>query len=143
VLEYDAGTVAQVAILTKQFIRSKSAYMSADLIASTNLGHKDITKGLFEIWKEIFQAPKTKKNAVARVMNEKLQEELTLLGNRFTSKLIISDNGPKHRIPSHFDTLYSLLEEQNDYQKIIEGCHENFLSVHFNDPMLTKVWWFN
>jgi hypothetical protein len=37
-----------------------------------------------------------------------------------------------------FESLYSVVED-SDVQKVIEGCHENYLSVHFTDPMMGKV----
>ncbi len=114
--------------------------MTTELLTTTNLGHKDVSKNLFEIWKDIFQAPTTKKKALSRIMNEKLQAELSTIGNPPCVPFLTSIEATvKAKPTSYFDKLYSLLEDQNDNQKIIEGCFENYLSVHFNDPMLNKV----
>lgn len=38
-----------------------------------------------------------------------------------------------------FELLMDNLDTSSDMAKVIAGCHENFLGMHLNDPMMSKV----
>jgi len=39
----------------------------------------------------------------------------------------------------HSRWLFDAIHAHSDIERIIQGCHENLLSVRYLDPMLTKV----
>ena len=93
--------------------------ITSEALSSYAVGHKDMGKNIFEIWKEIFSAP-NKKRPTHRVKQKKSFE-----GN----------TSPTYE---HFESLYASVED-SDIQRVIDGCYENYLSVHFTDPMMGKV----
>ena len=40
---------------------------------------------------------------------------------------------------SSYETIVHDIELNSDYEKLIQGCFENYLTVHFKDPSLAKV----
>ncbi len=89
------------------------------LLSSYAVGHKDMGKNIFDIWKDIFSAP-NKKKTTHRVRQKQPFE------------------GSVSPTYEQFEYLYAAVED-SDTQRLIDGCHENFLSVHFTDPMMGKV----
>ncbi|CAN0915710.1 Fatty acid amide hydrolase [Linum grandiflorum] len=92
----------------------KAASLSRPLeIGSQVVGRKDQSKGVFDIWKEIFQRRKFK--------GEKKYE------SSYANK---SDD---------FDYLHSRLSNRGDYDMIMDGIHENFLHLQYHDPVMQKT----
>ncbi|AAB80638.1 T1G11.3 [Arabidopsis thaliana] len=81
-------------------------------IGSQVVGRKDMSKSLFDIWKEIFTTRKMKR--------ERSNDA--------------SGSGAKN-----FDFLHSLVSSRGDYDLIFDGIHENILQLHYHDPVMDKT----
>ncbi|KAM7462045.1 hypothetical protein LguiA_030166 [Lonicera macranthoides] len=98
---------------TLQFLNKKKETLSALEISSQVVGRKDTSKSVFDVWKEIFQKKRVKRerkpvNGGSNVLNE-------------------------------FDFLHSLISNRGDYDLIMDGIHENILQLHYHDPVMRKT----
>ncbi|KAA8547444.1 hypothetical protein F0562_003692 [Nyssa sinensis] len=82
-------------------------------INSQVVGRKDISKSVFDIWKEIF-------------LKRKLKWERKS-GNSCSS------------MSNEFEFLNSLISNLGDYDLILDGIHENILQLHYHDPVMQKT----
>ncbi|CAN1790029.1 Chromosome transmission fidelity protein 18 homolog [Linum perenne] len=98
---------------TLQFLNRKRKALNVLEIGSQVVGRKDQSKGVFDIWKEIFQRRKLK-------------------GERkyASSHPSTSDD---------FDYLHSRLSNRGDYDTIMDGIHENILHLQYHDPVMHKT----
>jgi hypothetical protein len=51
---------------------------------------------------------------------------------------VLFDNKPQ-TIETEFEYLYNLVINYGDNEKLIRGCFENYLTIPFNDPLMTRV----
>ncbi|CAD5311748.1 unnamed protein product [Arabidopsis thaliana] len=97
---------------TLQFLYKKKETINVIDIGSQVVGRKDMSKSLFDIWKEIFTTRKMKR--------ERSNDA--------------SGSGAKN-----FDFLHSLVSSRGDYDLIFDGIHENILQLHYHDPVMDKT----
>ncbi|CAN6486250.1 unnamed protein product [Victoria cruziana] len=98
---------------TLQFLCKKKETLNILDVGSQVIGRKDMSKGIFETWKEIFQRRKIK-----------------------GKKMALNNCNPK---PSEFDRLHNLISNGGDYDVTVDGIHENFLLLRYHDPVLEKT----
>ncbi|KAF3792213.1 Chromosome transmission fidelity protein [Nymphaea thermarum] len=98
---------------TLQFLCKKKETLNILDVGSQVIGRKDISKGIFETWKEIFQRRKSKGKRVA-----------------------LNNCNPE---PADFDRLHNLISNGGDYDVTVDGIHENFLQLRYHDPALEKT----
>ncbi|KGN56754.1 chromosome transmission fidelity protein 18 homolog [Cucumis sativus] len=98
---------------TLQFLYKKRETLSAEEVGSQVVGQKDISRSVFDIWKEIFHTRKLK------------------LQSRSVSKSRNTCDKLEH--------LYSLLSYRGDYELILDGIHENILQLNYHDPVMHKT----
>ncbi|XP_012092645.1 chromosome transmission fidelity protein 18 homolog isoform X2 [Jatropha curcas] len=96
---------------TLQFLNKKKETLNVLEIGSQVVGRKDMSKNMFDIWKEIFQKRKLKR------------ERKSSYGS----------------MSSEFDFLYSLVSNRGDYDVIFDGIHENILQLPYHDPLMQKT----
>ncbi|CAG8479853.1 1511_t:CDS:10 [Cetraspora pellucida] len=97
-------------LTTLQFIKQSSNVVTKELISKTSIGRKDTNKSYFTIWEEIFQTRSSKvrsRDAFARD----------------------SENSADRYI----DRLESLISTNGEYEKLMQGCFENYLKCNFHD----------
>ncbi|EFH68497.1 AAA-type ATPase family protein [Arabidopsis lyrata subsp. lyrata] len=97
---------------TLQFLYKKKETINVIDIGSQVVGRKDMSKSLFDIWKEIFTTRKMKR--------ERSNDA--------------SGSGAKN-----FDFLHTLVSSRGDYDLIFDGIHENILQLHYHDPVMDKT----
>ncbi|CAI9117844.1 OLC1v1019329C1 [Oldenlandia corymbosa var. corymbosa] len=98
---------------TLQFLNKKKQTLNTLEISSQVVGRKDKSKSALEIWKEVFQKRREKR------------ERKSI--NAFNNKL------------NEFDFLHSLISNRGDYDLILDGIYENFLQLQYYDPMMHKT----
>ncbi|KAK9725766.1 hypothetical protein RND81_05G167700 [Saponaria officinalis] len=98
---------------TLQFLHKKKESLNLGTLNSQVIGRKDITRSVFDVWKEVFQTRKVK-------ASPKCVEN------------------PMKAHGAH-DSLYSLVSYRGDYELILDGIHENYLQMHYHDPLLQKT----
>ncbi|XP_057959172.1 uncharacterized protein LOC131151778 isoform X2 [Malania oleifera] len=98
---------------TLQFLKKRKESLNVVEISSQVAGRKDISRSVFDIWKEIFQKRKMKQ--------ERKSDDSSSSSSR------------------RFDFLYSLISNRGDYDLILDGIHENILQLHYHDPVMEKT----
>ncbi|KAJ4722941.1 chromosome transmission fidelity protein 18-like [Melia azedarach] len=98
---------------TLQFLNKKKETLSALDVGSQVVGRKDMSRGAFDIWKEIFQKRKTKRERKSISSGSSMSNE--------------------------FDFLHSLISNRGDYDVIFDGVHENILQLQYHDPVMQKT----
>ncbi|KAI8003134.1 hypothetical protein LOK49_LG08G02465 [Camellia lanceoleosa] len=98
---------------TLQFLHKKKETLNMLEISSQMVGRKDTSKSVFDVWKEIFQKRKVKR------------ERKSASGC--------------NSISNEFDFLHSMISNRGDYDLILDGIHENTLQLHYHDPVMQKT----
>lgn len=98
---------------TLQFLNKKNETLNVLEVGSQVVGRKDMSKSAFDIWKEIFQRRKIKRQ--------------------------IKSNIGSSSVSNEFDLLHCLISNRGDYDLILDGIHENFLQLHYHDPVMQKT----
>ncbi|KAF3498879.1 hypothetical protein DY000_02051899 [Brassica cretica] len=97
---------------TLQFLNKKNETLNVIDIGSQVVGRKDMSKSLFDIWKEIFNKRKMKRER---------------------------SNDASGSDAKKFDFLHSLVSTRGDYDLIFDGIHENILQLQYHDPAMDKT----
>ncbi|XP_024115257.1 chromosome transmission fidelity protein 18 homolog isoform X1 [Oryzias melastigma] len=106
-------------INTLQFLYGRGhKQLDSRTIQSVSVGQKDQNKGLFHLWQEIFQLPRTKRKR----MGEGYEE------------LPGSGSGAQR-----FQHILHLASSSGEYEKVSQGLYDNFLSMRVRDPNLHCV----
>ncbi|XP_015371775.1 PREDICTED: chromosome transmission fidelity protein 18 homolog [Diuraphis noxia] len=127
-IKTDMGAMTALSTKTNNDIRSclstlscfRNQSVNLSHIKNANIGAKDMQKGLFTVWQEIFQI---KKSCFENNPNS--------TSDGFSSH----NNVMKDRINSVLKTVQSY----GDYEKLSQGIFENYLSLKPKDSSLTNI----
>lgn len=97
---------------TLQFLNKKREALNISGFDSQVVGRKDMSKSIFDVWKQVLQKKKLKRAEMADS----------------------NVNGDKD-----IGSLFSLISNRGDYDVTMDGIHENFLKLSYHDPMLHKT----
>ncbi|KAF6141075.1 hypothetical protein GIB67_006520 [Kingdonia uniflora] len=98
---------------TLQFLNKKKEILNVLEISSQVIGRKDVSRSVFDVWKEVFQKRKVKRERKA-----------------IDSRSLMS---------REFDSLQSLISNCGEYELTMDGIHENVLQLSYHDPMMQKT----
>ncbi|KAK5623034.1 hypothetical protein CRENBAI_020797 [Crenichthys baileyi] len=106
-------------INTLQFLHGRGLkQLDSRTIQSVSVGQKDQNKGLFYVWQEIFQLPRTKRKRIGEGF-----EEAPGSGSGF----------------QRFQHILHLASSSGEYEKVSLGLYDNYLSMRVRDPNLQAV----
>ncbi|XP_047222770.1 chromosome transmission fidelity protein 18 homolog [Girardinichthys multiradiatus] len=106
-------------INTLQFLHGRGLkQLDSRTIQSVSVGQKDQNKGLFYVWQEIFQLPRTKRKRIGAGF-----EEAPGSGSGF----------------QRFQHILHLASSSGEYEKVSLGLYDNYLSMRVRDPNLQAV----
>lgn len=115
-----AGDDVRSCLSTLQFIRGRKQQLTLTDIQTFNVGQKDVQRGLFSVLQEIFQKPRNQKKDYGSLYSDDITKSRT-------SESI------------KFDTLPFIAQAFGDYEKLVQGLFDNYLSVNFKDPRFEAV----
>ncbi|KAL3506350.1 hypothetical protein ACH5RR_031732 [Cinchona calisaya] len=98
---------------TLQFLNKKKETLNMLEISSQVVGRKDASKSALDIWKEIFQKSRVKRERRSMTAFSTMSNE--------------------------FEFLLSLISNRGDYDLILDGIHENILQLNYYDPVMQKT----
>ena len=113
---------------TLQFFKSRGEYMRAVDVYKTNIGQKDTQKSLRTVWGELFQIPQSSKKRKF-VSNSNFSSEN---GDYLQEENLSS-------MPARFWTMLRSVQACGDYEKMIQGTFENYLTIKFKDVKMQNV----
>ncbi|XP_061736807.1 chromosome transmission fidelity protein 18 homolog isoform X1 [Nerophis ophidion] len=106
-------------INTLQFLFGRGhKQVNSSTIQRVSVGLKDQNKGLFHLWQEVFQLPRTKRKRI---------------GERFEDEPGSGGGGQR------FQHILHLASSSGEYEKVSQGLYDNFLSMRVRDPNLQSV----
>ncbi|KAF7662666.1 hypothetical protein LDENG_00230220 [Lucifuga dentata] len=128
-MKADAGTLMSLCektdndiracINTLQFLHGRGQkQVDTKMIQSLSVGQKDLNKGLFHLWQEVFQLPCIKRKRVG----EGYEETLAVGGGA-----------------QRFQHILHLASSSGEYEKVAQGLHDNYLSMRVRDPNLQSL----
>ncbi|KAI8597020.1 hypothetical protein EDD21DRAFT_386544 [Dissophora ornata] len=96
--------------------------LTLDALNKATIGRKDQSKSLFSVWEELFQASYARKaRSALKVMEEG------------RDGLVKNDNS------TYVSRLVTLIQTNGDYEKLMQGCFENYPTMIFHDVAMSKV----
>ncbi|XP_053274520.1 chromosome transmission fidelity protein 18 homolog isoform X3 [Pleuronectes platessa] len=106
-------------INTLQFLHGRGhKQLNTKTIQCVSVGQKDQNKGLFHLWQEIFQLPRTKRKRI---------------GEGF-------DGTPGPGVGAQrFQHILHLSSSSGEYEKVSQGLYDNYLSMRVRDPNMDGV----
>ncbi|KAI8824892.1 uncharacterized protein EV422DRAFT_516644 [Fimicolochytrium jonesii] len=105
-------------INTLQFLRRKTNVLTLEHLAKADVGQKDMGKGLFLVWQELFASANTS-------------------GRRQMSAANGLGQGSK-RDGKFIQRLHSLVTANGEYDRITQGCFENYLRTNIFDTASSR-----
>uniref|UniRef100_A0A8D3C1I5 Chromosome transmission fidelity protein 18 homolog n=1 Tax=Scophthalmus maximus TaxID=52904 RepID=A0A8D3C1I5_SCOMX len=106
-------------INTLQFLHSRGhKQLDTKTIQCISVGQKDQNKGLFHLWQEIFQLPRTKRKRIGEGFED-----------------APSSGGGAQR----FQHILHLSSSSGEFEKVSQGLYDNYLSMRVRDPNMHSV----
>lgn len=96
--------------------------LTVEALTKSTIGRKDQHKSLFSVWEEIFQATYARKTRSALKVMEEGREGLV-----------------KDDTNTYVSRMVSIIQTNGDYDKLMQGCFENYPTMIFHDVAMNKV----
>ncbi|XP_030384049.1 chromosome transmission fidelity protein 18 homolog [Scaptodrosophila lebanonensis] len=119
-----SGNDVRSCISSMQFFSAQQQSLSLQDVLNNNLGQKDRSQGLFDIWGAIFRIQRPKKQLQQRNKTEEEEAQVTM-----------TDMSVATRVRNVLDVVHS----GGDYERLTQGVYENYLQQKMPDPNFNGV----
>ncbi|CAL1547262.1 unnamed protein product [Lymnaea stagnalis] len=111
---------------TLQFVRQKQKELTLRDVQTMHVGQKDSQKSLFSVWHDVFTMQRVNKNRFVSIHDlvEGKQDGLQ------TNTISLS---------SRFEHILHMCQSAGEYDRIMQGLHENYLEAKSKDPRLSGL----
>lgn len=116
-------------INTLQFLHGRGRELSVRAVQTTHIGLKDQRRGLFSVWREVFQLPRAQRRHVGQ--DPTLPALGLLLGE--------GDAGTLPMASQRFHRVLHVATSAGEHEKVVQGLFENFLRLRLRDSSLGTV----
>nr|XP_051697419.1 chromosome transmission fidelity protein 18 homolog [Oryctolagus cuniculus] len=116
-------------INTLQFLHGRGRELSVRAVQTTHVGLKDQRRGLFSVWREVFQLPRAQRRHVGQ--DPTLPALGLLLGE--------GDAGALPMASQRFHRVLHVATSAGEHEKVVQGLFENFLRLRLRDSSLGTV----
>ncbi|XP_023567477.1 chromosome transmission fidelity protein 18 homolog [Octodon degus] len=117
-------------INTLQFLHGRGQReLSVRDVQTTHVGLKDQRKGLFSVWQEIFQLPRTQRQLGGQ--DTSLLAHTLLPGDRDVGSLTLASQ--------RFYYILQVTMSAGEHEKVVQGLFDNFLRLRLRDSSLGSV----
>eukprot|EP00842_Homolaphlyctis_polyrhiza_P006441 jgi/Hompol1/6799/HPOL_001203-RA len=117
-------------INTLQFLHNRTDHLTKEILVSVDVGCKDISKSLFSVWQSLFVTPFGRE---AKQVAFYASDETGIHRGNAASD---SKQGEGDR---YLERLIPLLQNTGDYDKIMQGCFENYLKSQKFDAIISRT----
>ncbi|XP_063243725.1 chromosome transmission fidelity protein 18 homolog isoform X2 [Bacillus rossius redtenbacheri] len=116
-----------------QFFKTRGGEMKACDVRRSAVGQKDMQKGLFAVWQEIFQIQQPRQKPSGRQLPSigALQQ---MAGHDYADVM----HGDLS-FASRMNNILKTVQGYGDYERLMQGVYENFLSLNVKDSTLRSV----
>ncbi|KAJ1986364.1 Chromosome transmission fidelity protein 18 [Dimargaris cristalligena] len=125
---------------TSHAARSSMAHITWDMIKRTPVGVKDTEQSLFQLWERIFTPPSAQplSGLTAAALNQPSLTTTPSNGPAAPASTNLKIRGTAYR-REYLENLYADLVASGEYDKLIQGCFENYLRLRFHDSYFQKI----
>uniref|UniRef100_A0A1B6LVK8 AAA+ ATPase domain-containing protein n=1 Tax=Graphocephala atropunctata TaxID=36148 RepID=A0A1B6LVK8_9HEMI len=102
-------------------------------VHAASLGQKDMQKGLFTVWQEIFQIPRPKRKAFVDTVNRDPNQLLRPDLDSCESKMSTST------LTERTSSVLRTVQGCGDYERLAQGVFENYLNMKIKDSSMISV----
>ena len=125
-----SGHDVRTCLNTLQFVRAKSSTLTEKSLESSGVGRKSVAKSTWQLWKQVFVAPPMRKmgsSGAAKPLRPNAPPPLK--GHETAAE--------QQQVNPSEQLLKDL--ELADVSRVLEGAAENYLSISYTDPSLTRT----
>ncbi|PNF28113.1 hypothetical protein B7P43_G12268 [Cryptotermes secundus] len=116
------------------FFKSRKKDVRLVDIQKSSIGQKDMQKGLFSVWQEVFQIQRPRRKLFSTIL-AKGDDRLQPMPDLNSLEMKFDDMSLASRMLGVLKTVQCC----GDYDRLMQGVYENFLSMSFRDSRLEAV----
>lgn len=115
-----------------QYFKSQNRPVRLSDVRQSSVGQKDVQKGLFSVWQEIFQIQKTK-SSIPEITHDSNSKASGINCNTPVVK------GRESSIATRVQRVVGVVQSHGDYNRLTQGVFENYLNMKTLDSSLNGL----
>ncbi|GLH15291.1 LOW QUALITY PROTEIN: Replication factor C subunit 1 [Gryllus bimaculatus] len=143
-LKTDMGTLVALAEKTQndirscmsvlQFFKGRGTELRLTDVQRSNVGQKDMQKGLFSVWQEIFQIHRPRRGLIG--VQSRQNDKLIPLPDLDSAEALQTNEVSR---ASRMQCVLQTVQSFGDYDRVAQGVFENYLNMNLKDTRLEGV----
>nr|CAD7461499.1 unnamed protein product [Timema tahoe] len=116
------------------FFKSQKKGVKLSDIQRSSVGQKDMQKGLFVVWQEIFQIQRPKQKLIESQHTPR-DSKLEPMPDLNSPEMKFGNMA----LPTRMQSILRTVQSYGEYDRLMQGVYENFLKMNFKDSRLEGV----